>query len=120
MDNKVLSRFLGKSIANLLLNLLQISLKHENILQMMGYFHDDTSVFLVLEEASYGELFKNVIAKTKAKRLAENIAANYVYLVVSFVAEVSLHSCAVLIFTNYSPRVKRYFIFRIIVFRIGT
>ena len=60
------------------------SLEHENILQILGYFHDHASVFLVLEEASGGEFYRNKIAKAKRKRLKENVAANYIHQVVGF------------------------------------
>jgi len=37
---------------------IQTHLRHPNIVRMFGYFHDDTRVYLILEYASNGELYK--------------------------------------------------------------
>lgn len=39
---------------------IQARLSHPNILKMYGYFWDDTKVFLILEYAAGGELFKKL------------------------------------------------------------
>lgn len=37
--------------------------RHPNILRMYGYFHDDRRVYLILEYAPKGELFKELKAQ---------------------------------------------------------
>jgi aurora kinase A len=37
---------------------IQTHLRHPNIVRMYGYFHDETRVYLILEYASNGELYK--------------------------------------------------------------
>lgn len=37
---------------------IQSHLRHPNILRLFGYFHDDTRVYLILEYAAKGELYK--------------------------------------------------------------
>jgi aurora kinase A len=37
---------------------IQTHLRHPNILRMFGFFHDATRVYLILEYASKGELYK--------------------------------------------------------------
>lgn len=39
---------------------IQISLKHPNILRLYGWFYDDERVFLILEYAHNGELYKEL------------------------------------------------------------
>ncbi|XP_060587262.1 aurora kinase A-A-like [Ruditapes philippinarum] len=55
---------------------IQSHLRHDNILRLFGYFHDKTRVYLILEYAPKGELYKEL---TKQKRFDEKIAAKYVY-----------------------------------------
>lgn len=43
---------------------------HENILQMLTYFADETRVFLVLEYAARGELYKELHSQ-KGRRFDE-------------------------------------------------
>ncbi|KAI8092997.1 kinase-like domain-containing protein [Halteromyces radiatus] len=54
---------------------IQGSLRHPNIIRLYGYFHDETRVFLILEFASKGELYKELQIK---KRFMESVAAKYV------------------------------------------
>ncbi|ORY99485.1 aurora kinase A-like protein [Absidia repens] len=42
---------------------IQSSLRHPNILRLYGYFHDETRVFLIIEFASKGELYKELQTK---------------------------------------------------------
>jgi aurora kinase, other len=42
---------------------IQISLKHPNILRLYGWFHDAERVFLILEYAHNGELYKELRKK---------------------------------------------------------
>ena len=37
-----------------------VCFRHENILRMFGYFHDKTRVYLILEFAPRGELYKEL------------------------------------------------------------
>ncbi|XP_011501593.1 PREDICTED: aurora kinase C [Ceratosolen solmsi marchali] len=56
---------------------IQTHLRHPNILRMYGYFHDDTRVYLILEYAPKGELFKALNAQPN-KRFEEIRAATYI------------------------------------------
>jgi len=55
---------------------IQSHLKHPNILRMYGWFHDDSRIYIVLEYACYGELYKKL---KKAGRLDEKTTATYMY-----------------------------------------
>lgn len=61
--------------------------RHPNILRLYGYFYDTERVFLILEFAAQGELYKIL---RKVKRFPEHRAANYVGQMAS--ALVYLHS----------------------------
>ena len=37
---------------------IQTSLRHPNILRLYGWFHDDERIFLILEYAHHGELYR--------------------------------------------------------------
>lgn len=54
---------------------IQISLKHPNILRLYGWFHDSERVFLILEYAHNGELYKEL---RKRGHLPEKHAATYI------------------------------------------
>ncbi|KAI5857655.1 kinase-like domain-containing protein [Tricharina praecox] len=54
---------------------IQSNLRHPNILQLYGHFHDSKRVFLILEFAGQGELYKML---QKARRFSEPRAAEYV------------------------------------------
>ncbi|XP_034179986.1 aurora kinase C [Osmia lignaria lignaria] len=56
---------------------IQTHLRHPNILKMYGYFHDDKRVYLILEYAPNGELFKELNAQPN-KRFDEIRTATYV------------------------------------------
>ncbi|XP_068984043.1 aurora kinase C-like [Bombus flavifrons] len=56
---------------------IQTHLRHPNILKMYGYFHDDKRVYLILEYAPNGELFKELNAQPE-KRFDEIRTATYV------------------------------------------
>lgn len=47
-------------------------LRHTNILRLYGYFYDDTRVYLILEYAARGELYKEL---TKCTRFDEKRSA---------------------------------------------
>lgn len=51
---------------------IQTSLRHANILRLYGWFHDNDRVFLILEYAHGGELYKKL---KKQGYLTENQAA---------------------------------------------
>ncbi|KAJ1650497.1 spindle assembly checkpoint kinase [Dispira simplex] len=54
---------------------IQSHLRHENILRLYGYFHDEKRVYLILEYASRGELYKIL---RKYERFSERRAARYI------------------------------------------
>ncbi|KAL6891431.1 Pkinase domain-containing protein [Trichoderma longibrachiatum] len=54
---------------------IQSNLRHPNILQLYGHFHDSKRVFLILEYAGKGELYKHLRKETK---FPEWKAAQYV------------------------------------------
>ena len=54
---------------------IQSHLRHPNILRMYGHFHDSKRVFLILEYAGKGELYKHL---RKATKFPEWRAAQYV------------------------------------------
>lgn len=56
---------------------IQSHLRHPNILRMYGYFHDDKRVYLILEFAPKGELYKELKAQVNG-RFGEERAANYI------------------------------------------
>lgn len=54
---------------------IQSNLRHPNVLQLYGHFHDSKRVFLILEFAGKGELYKHL---RKESRFPEWKAAQYV------------------------------------------
>lgn len=56
---------------------IQSRLKHENIIQMFGYFHDVKNVYMILEFAANGELFKHV-QKHYGGSVSEELCKGYV------------------------------------------
>ena len=54
---------------------IQSHLRHPNILRLYGYFYDSTRVYLILEYAPCGELYKEL---TKNKYFDEKRAAKYI------------------------------------------
>ncbi|KAK3696860.1 spindle assembly checkpoint kinase [Vermiconidia calcicola] len=54
---------------------IQSNLAHPNILRLYGHFHDSKRIFLILEFAGKGELYKHL---RKAQRFPEPQAAQYV------------------------------------------
>jgi aurora kinase len=54
---------------------IQSNLRHENILRLYGYFHDNARVYLILEYVIYGELYKYLKRK---KRFNDITASHYV------------------------------------------
>ncbi|GJJ71039.1 hypothetical protein EMPS_03389 [Entomortierella parvispora] len=55
---------------------IQSNLKHKNILRLDTFFHDKTRVFLVLEYAPQGELYKKM---RKVGRFSEEQASRYIF-----------------------------------------
>ncbi|RLN93023.1 hypothetical protein BBJ28_00019784 [Nothophytophthora sp. Chile5] len=70
---------------------IQARLRHPNVLRMHGYFYDDSCVYLVLEYAPYGELYKEL---AREKFFSDAIAAYYVAQVVD--ALKYCHKCNVI------------------------
>ena len=54
---------------------IQSHLRHPNILRLFGYFYDETRVFLILEYAAQGELYKHLRSGTFDERRAASYAA---------------------------------------------
>ncbi|KAJ4011000.1 spindle assembly checkpoint kinase [Fusarium irregulare] len=59
---------------------IQTNLRHPNIVQLYSYFHDTKRIFLVLEFAAKGELYKHL---QKENRFTEKKAARFTAQVVS-------------------------------------
>ncbi|KAK3844232.1 MAG: kinase-like domain-containing protein [Linnemannia gamsii] len=55
---------------------IQSNLKHKHILRLDTFFHDETRVYLVLEYAPQGELYRKL---KKQERFPEWLAAKYIY-----------------------------------------
>lgn len=56
---------------------IQMNLRHPNVLRMFGYFHDQGRIFMMLEFAGRGELFK-ILSKLPDRRFDEGTAARYI------------------------------------------
>jgi aurora kinase len=54
---------------------IQSHLRHPNILRLYGYFYDSSRVYLILEYAARGELYKEL---QKRKRFSEKRSATYI------------------------------------------
>ena len=54
---------------------IQSNLKHPNILRLYGYFFDKTRIYLILEYAARGELYKEL---TNKKYFSEERSATYI------------------------------------------
>lgn len=61
---------------------IQSHLRHPNILRMYGYFHCEKRVYLMLEYAHHGEMYK-VLTSQPDRRFTEFQAANYIVQLVS-------------------------------------
>lgn len=51
---------------------IQTSLRHPNVLRLYGWFHDEERIYLILEYAHGGELYREL---RKTRRLPEKQAA---------------------------------------------
>jgi len=67
---------------------IQFHLRHENILRLYGYFYDECRVYIILEYAEGGEVYKQLKAK---KRFDENTAAKYIYSLASALDYIHKH-----------------------------
>ncbi|WFD35916.1 non-specific serine/threonine protein kinase [Malassezia cuniculi] len=56
---------------------IQMNLRHPHVLRMFGYFHDQGRIFMMLEFAGRGELFK-ILSKLPDRRFDEETAAKYI------------------------------------------
>ncbi|CAH0547411.1 unnamed protein product [Brassicogethes aeneus] len=56
---------------------IQSHLRHPNILKLYAYFHDDSRVYIVLEYAPNGAVYKFLI-KQPHKRFPEDVSAKYI------------------------------------------
>ncbi|KAG8297899.1 hypothetical protein J6590_027060 [Homalodisca vitripennis] len=66
---------------------IQSHLRHPNILKLYGYFHDETRVYMILEYAPKGELYKELQSQPE-KRFTEPRAASLVLQLAN-----ALHYC---------------------------
>ncbi len=57
---------------------IQSHLRHPNILRMFGYFYDETRVYLILEYAPRGEMYKT-LNKAPNGRFDEPVTGKYIY-----------------------------------------
>ncbi|KAG5644806.1 hypothetical protein DXG03_007628 [Asterophora parasitica] len=55
---------------------IQQNLRHPNVLRLYGYFHDKTRVFLMLEFAGKGELYRQL---SKVGSFSERRSSRYIY-----------------------------------------
>ncbi|KAI8614645.1 serine/threonine-protein kinase 6-like protein [Chytriomyces sp. MP71] len=55
---------------------IQSHLRHPNILRLYGYFYDAKRVYLILEYAANGEMYKQL---RKVNTFSEEVAAKYIY-----------------------------------------
>lgn len=55
---------------------IQSHLQHPNILRMYGFFHDEKKIYLILEYAPQGELYRKL---KKVGRFTDDVASNYMY-----------------------------------------
>ncbi|TYZ60849.1 hypothetical protein PybrP1_011441 [[Pythium] brassicae (nom. inval.)] len=70
---------------------IQSRLEHPNIIRLYGYFYDESCVYLVLEYATQGELYKQL---SKQSHFSEAVAAHYVAQVVDALRY--CHGCKVI------------------------
>ncbi|GLC42283.1 Phosphatidylinositol:ceramide phosphoinositol transferase (IPC synthase) [Pleodorina starrii] len=54
---------------------IQAHLRHPNILRLYGFFYDKEKVYLILEYAAHGELYKELV---RCSRFDEHTSANYI------------------------------------------
>ena len=54
---------------------IQSHLRHPHILRLYGYFHDETRIYLILEFAARGEMYKEL---QKRGRFSEQMTATYI------------------------------------------
>ncbi|KAG2009558.1 AGC/Akt protein kinase [Coprinopsis cinerea AmutBmut pab1-1] len=66
---------------------IQQNLRHPNVLRLYGYFHDEKRIFLMLEFAGKGELYKQL---SKYGHFSERRSARYIYQMAD--ALIYLHS----------------------------
>lgn len=59
---------------------IQSHLSHPNILQLLTYFHDEKKIYLVLEFAAGGELYKE-LKRQPGERFNQHLSAKYIYQV---------------------------------------
>ncbi|KHJ43101.1 kinase domain protein [Trichuris suis] len=55
---------------------IQTHVSHPNVLRLYGWFHDEKYVYLILEYAFHGELFRQLVEQST---LSEKQAAKYIY-----------------------------------------
>lgn len=71
---------------------IQSRLKHKNITQLFGYFHDSKNVYLILEYLHHGELFKYL--DQQGGQIDEATCKNFVKDIASAVSYMHSHNVA--------------------------
>ena len=56
---------------------IQSHLRHPHILRLFGYFHDETKIYLILENAPRGEMYK-CLQKSQGQKFDEPRASKYI------------------------------------------
>ena len=56
-------------------------MRHENICRLYGFFWDEKKIYLILEFATGGELYKELIDSPN-RRFEESKAADYIYQII--------------------------------------
>lgn len=75
--------------------------RHPNVLQLLAYFHDSHRIYLVLEYAGRGELYKHLKA-SEGGRFNEHL---WVFYYVTFL---ECHECTLIDYLNFSSLVRLY------------
>lgn len=78
---------------------IQTNLRHRNVLRLYGFFYDDARIYLMLELAPGGELYKS-LKSAPFERFPEDRAARYMLQVTRAFRHCHekgvIHRCAVL------------------------
>uniref|UniRef100_A0A6U3QRC8 Protein kinase domain-containing protein n=1 Tax=Ditylum brightwellii TaxID=49249 RepID=A0A6U3QRC8_9STRA len=73
---------------------IQSRLNHDNILRLHGYFHDKSSIYLVLEPSESGDLYKNCMSSSSNNSLSLQVSSSYIKQVTLALRYLSQHSVA--------------------------
>lgn len=65
-------------------------LKHENVIKLYGVFHDDDKIYMILEYAADGEVYKE-LKNSPGKKFTEEKAAKYIKQVLDAIMYIHSH-----------------------------